>query len=144
MQNDARAGGVGFVADGAGNIGGEVAVGSGAGRKAKAGGELRSDAVDAEGAPVAAGGVPRNQIPAAAGMYEAMRFHGARGGRSVTVAVSEAKRFAIAAGAGDGREDARVHGRSVAGHGQDRGMKGGGAAAQAFGDNLLQLGEGAN
>ena len=113
-----------------------------AGREARAVGRPGGDAVDPEGAPVVAVGVPGDQVPAPAG-DQAVRLHRAAGwwrrrGRG--------SRSAAARGRGRRRRgrsgrSGRRWGRRCAGRDGDR-LQGVDAVAQPGRQHLLQLGQG--
>src|SRR6266487_255470 len=73
-------------------------------REPRPGGQAWPDAVGPKRAPVLAVAVPREQVPAATGVDEAVRLHAARAGLAVAPPVVEAQLLVVAAGAGDGRE----------------------------------------
>lgn len=70
----------------------------------------RGDAVGPERAPVVAVDVPGDQVPAAFGAHQAVRFDVPAGRGAAVVAVLEAQPLTVAAGVGEFREHARVHG----------------------------------
>ena len=59
------------------------------------------------------GPVPCHEIPAIAGMDDAVRLNHARAGRAGAVVIVEPNSFMIAAGAGDQRQALRIHGRTL-------------------------------
>ena len=86
------------------NVGGEIAGGWIAGSAAGAGGDTGLDAVHAEGPPCLAVAVPGDEVPAAAGVDQAVRLDRAGAGSSGVIAVAEAEGFLVATGAGDDGE----------------------------------------
>src|SRR5262249_13258287 len=74
------------------------------------------DAIDAKRAPILTVRVPGNQIPAASGIDESMRFHGAGARRAGIVPIAEAERFLIATGGRDRGERTSADRRLGAGH----------------------------
>src|SRR5262245_43071184 len=80
MQNHARLKGILRIGHLLGDICGEILRWQLARGKARAGCERRLDAVDSKRAPIAATDIPGNEVPAASGVNEVMRFDGARGG----------------------------------------------------------------
>jgi hypothetical protein len=77
-------------------VGGGVAAGRLAGGEAGAVGDLGADAAGPEGPPVVAVVVPGQQVPAAPGEDQPVRFGAAAAGGAVVVQVVEAQPLAVA------------------------------------------------
>ncbi|GHC82212.1 hypothetical protein GCM10010309_58520 [Streptomyces violaceochromogenes] len=137
-------GGVRARGDALGDVGGEVLGGRLARGETRAVRRLGRDAVHAERAPVVAVEVPGDQVPAALGAHQAVRFDRASGGGAVVAAVLEAQPFGVPAQVGELGEHGRVDrgGQCAAQHRHGEGVQGAHAAAQPVRQHLLQLGEG--
>ncbi|GGS23600.1 hypothetical protein GCM10010252_73570 [Streptomyces aureoverticillatus] len=124
--------------------GGGVVAGDRAGWDAQAGGQSIGGAVEAEESPVVLVGVVGDEVPQPAGVDQVTRLDAAPRGDTVTAGVVEGGDLVVAAGNGEGGQQAGVDARPVfllgdAGEGL---LKGGGPAAQAAGKDLFQLGQG--
>ena len=98
--------------DPAGDVGREVRCGRLARDEAAVGLGHGRDPVDAEGAPVLALAVPGDEVPPPPGVDQAVRLDEAAAARAVVAAVAEAQALAVAARAGDRREDLALDGRA--------------------------------
>ncbi|GAA2302461.1 hypothetical protein GCM10010234_51750 [Streptomyces hawaiiensis] len=137
-------GGVRARGDALGDVGGEVLRGGRAGSEARAVRRLGRDTVHAERAPVVPVEVPGDQVPAAFGAHQPVRFDGAPGGGAVVAAVLEAQPFGVPAQMGEFGEHRRVDrgGQCAAQHRHGEGVQGSHPAAQPVRQHLFQLGEG--
>ncbi|GAA4339157.1 hypothetical protein GCM10023086_73980 [Streptomyces venetus] len=102
------------------------------------------DAVGAEGAPVLPVQVPGDQVPAAFGAHQAVRFDAAAAEGAVVSAVLEAQPLGVPAEVGEFGQHGRVDGvgQGPAQHRHGEGVQGAHAAAQPVRQHLFQFGEG--
>ncbi|GAA2561980.1 hypothetical protein GCM10010423_76000 [Streptomyces levis] len=144
QQPDDGVGGVDAGGDALGDVGGQVLGGRVAGDEARAVRRLRGDAVDAEGAPVLPVEVPGDQVPAAFGAHQPVRFDAAARLGAIVAPVREAEPFGVPAQVGELGEHGRVDGggQGAPEHGHGDGVEGAHAAAQPVGQHLLQFGQG--
>ncbi|GGX35687.1 hypothetical protein GCM10010297_66140 [Streptomyces malachitofuscus] len=144
QQADHRVCGVRAGGDAPGDIGGEVVGGRLAGDETRPVRRPGRDAVRAEGAPVLAVEIPGDQVPAALGTHQAVRFDGAPGGRAVVPPVLEAQPLGVPAEVSQLGQHRGVDGvrAGAAQHRHGEGVQGAHAAAQPVRKHLFQLGEG--
>lgn len=103
------------------------------------------DAIDAEGAPVLAGAVPCDEIPAGSGVDEAMGLDRAHSWRTGAILIFETKAFAIAASARDSRKKVGIDTRTAAAFKRDdESMKCGDSLAETRRQDLLEFEKGAD
>src|SRR4029434_4200183 len=122
-------------------VGGGVAAG-GVGGGEWCPGDLRcGDPVGAEGTPAVVCRVPAEQVPAAAGGHQVVRFGGAGGLGAVVAGVAEADPLPVAGGGGDDRQDRWVDQCSGAGQRQGDRVQRADPVAQPGGKHLFQLGQ---
>src|ERR1700728_4171725 len=88
---------------------GEISLGRLAWLEASRGLRLTFDPIDAKGSPVLSSDVPRNQIPAIAGVYKAVRLDDPRARCPGAIVILKANTLMIAACSRDGRQKFRIH-----------------------------------
>ena len=98
-------------------------------------------AVDAKTAPVTAVPVPGDEVPAATEVGQAQRFHPSLARLARVAAVREGQRAAIAAGGGQGLQQAGIRQRRAGAQRQRHRVQRTAAPAQARGHQLVQLGQ---
>ncbi|GHA60926.1 hypothetical protein GCM10010303_85670 [Streptomyces purpurascens] len=102
------------------------------------------EAVHAEGAPVLPLQVPGDQVPAALGAHQAVRFDAAAAQGAVVAAILEAQPLGVPAEVGEFGQHDGVDGvgHGAAQHRHGEGVEGAHPAAQPVRQHLFQLGEG--
>ena len=124
------------------DVGGRILRRQPAPHEAHAGRRRFGQAVDAEGPPVVAAAIPRDEIPAAAMVDERVGLDLAAAVGAVAASVAEAKALGVAAGRGDHGQVLRVDRRAGDRERERRRAQRTDAAAQVRRQDLLELDEG--